>query len=157
MTSHSAWSEELAKDVIARHIGREGPILPMLHDMQNTFGYVPEGAILLIADALNLSRAEVYGTVTFYKDFRKEPAGRHTVKLCGAEACQSMGGRALGDQARAKLGVDLGGTTPDGAVTLEETFCLGLCACAPAAMVDGEVAGRLDSAELDRLLTEVSA
>jgi formate dehydrogenase subunit gamma len=156
VTTHLAWTDELAKDIIARHTGREGPVLPILHDLQHAFGYVPEAAIPLIADALNLSRAEVYGVVTFYHDFRTGPAGRHRLKLCRAEACQSMGGRALADQARAKLGVDWGGTTPDGAVTLEETFCLGLCACAPAAMLDGEVTGRLDSAGLDQLLSEVS-
>jgi formate dehydrogenase subunit gamma len=153
---HTTWSEETAKDVIARHSGKEGPLLPILHDMQHTFGYIPEAALPLIADALNLGRAEVYGVATFYHDFRMEPPGRHTLKLCRAEACQSMGGRALAEQARAKLGVDWGGTTSDGAVTLQEAYCLGLCACAPAAMVDGEIAGRLDRAELDRLLAEVS-
>ncbi len=156
MTTHLAWTDGLAKDIIARHTGREGPVLPILHDLQHAFGYVPEAAVPLIADALNLSRAEVYGVVTFYHDFRTEPAGRHRLKLCRAEACQSMGGRALADQAREKLGVDWGGTTADGAVTLEETFCLGLCACAPAAMLDGEVTGRLDSAGLDQLISEVS-
>jgi formate dehydrogenase subunit gamma len=156
VTTHLAWTDELAKDIIARHTGREGPVLPILHDLQHAFGYVPEAAVPLIADALNLSRAEVYGVVTFYHDFRTEPAGRHRLKLCRAEACQSMGGRVLADQAREKLGVDWGGTTADGAVTLEETFCLGLCACAPAAMLDGEVTGRLDSAGLDQLLSEVS-
>jgi formate dehydrogenase subunit gamma len=156
VTTHLAWTDELAKDIIARHTGREGPVLPILHDLQHAFGYVPEAAVPLIADALNLSRAEVFGVVTFYHDFRTEPAGRHRLKLCRAEACQSMGGRALAARAREKLGVEWGGTTADGAVTLEETFCLGLCACAPAAMLDGEVTGRLDSASLDQLISEVS-
>ncbi len=109
-----------------RHL--EGPLLPVLHKVQAEFGFIPESAKQIIAKALNLSRAEVHGVVTFYHDFRDHPAGRHTLKLCRAEACQSMGCEPLAEQIKAKLGVDWHGTTSDGAITLEPVFCLGLCA-----------------------------
>ena len=109
-------------------------------------------AIPLVATATNLSKAEIHGVVTFYHDFRAAPAGRHVLKLCRAEACQSVGAVALADHARRCLGIDWHGTTPDGRVTLEPVFCLGLCACGPAALVDDEPAARLDATGLDRLL-----
>lgn len=135
--------------ICATHEGREGPLLPILHDVQGALGFIPEASIPVIAEALNISRAEVHGVISFYHDFRTEPAGRHVVRICRAEACQAMGGRELGDAARAKLGVDWHGTTNNGAVTLEPVFCLGLCACGPAAMVDGQVVGRVDAGMLD--------
>ena len=109
-----------------------------------------------VAEALNLTRAEVHGVMSFYHDFRTEPAGRHVVRLCRAEACQAMGGAGLAEIAKARLGVDWHQTSADG-VTLEPVFCLGLCACAPAAMVDGTLHGRLDRDALETLLTEVRA
>jgi formate dehydrogenase subunit gamma len=135
----------------------EGPLLPILHDVQAEFGYVPQEALPIIAKELNLSRAEVHGVMTFYHDYRAHPAGRHIVKLCRAEACQSMGGDALGDSLKRALGIDWHDTTPDGMVTLEPVYCLGLCACAPAAMIDGDVYGRLDGATLETLVAEVRA
>ncbi|TCM55126.1 formate dehydrogenase gamma subunit [Rhizobium sp. PP-F2F-G48] len=135
----------------------EGPLLPILHAVQQTFGHVPDDAVPMIATGLNLSRAEVHGVVTFYHDYRSHPAGRHVLKLCRAEACQAMGGDRLGEQARARLGIDFHETTADGAVTLEPVFCLGLCSTAPAAMLDGAVHGRLDASALDSLLAEVAA
>src|SRR6185369_3262010 len=120
-----AWDEQRARDIVAAQAGEAGATLPILHALQEVFGCVPEAAVPLIADALNLSRAEVHGAVTFYHDFRRTPPGRHVLKLCRAEACQSMGGDALGARACAKLGVDWGGTTPDGRVTLDAVFCLG--------------------------------
>jgi formate dehydrogenase subunit gamma len=147
-----AWSETRAGEIIAAHAKQEGATLPILHALQAEFGHVPEGAIPLVAQALNLSRAEVHGVVTFYHDFREAPAGRHVLKLCRAEACQSMGGDVLAAQARKLLGIGWGETTPDGAVTLEPVFCLGLCACAPAALADGEVIGRLDGRRLDAVV-----
>jgi formate dehydrogenase subunit gamma len=146
------WEEERAKEIIAAHSGEEGAMLPILHDLQAAFGFIPEAAIPLVADALNLSRAEVHGVVSFYHDFRHHPPGRHLLKICRAEACQSMGGDAIGARARAKLGVDWGETTRDGRVTLDAIFCLGLCATAPAAMMDGHLAGRLTPSRLDALL-----
>jgi formate dehydrogenase subunit gamma len=140
--------------LIARHAGREGPLLPILNDLQATFGCVPGEAVPLVAEALNLSRAEVHGVFTFYHDFRREPAGRHVLKLCRAEACQAAGGDALAARAEARLGIALGNTTPDARVTLEPIYCLGLCATAPSAMLDGRVVGRLDEQRLDALVAE---
>ena len=135
----------------------EGPLLPILHAIQAEFGYVPQETLPLIARELNLSRAEVHGVMTFYHDYRAHPAGRHVVKVCRAEACQSMGGDALADNLMRALGIDWHGTTLDGAITLEAVYCLGLCACAPAAMIDGEVHGRLDTETLKALVAEVRA
>ena len=137
--------------------GGEGPLLPILHAIQGVYGHIPEAAISLIADALNLTKAEVHGVVTFYHDFREKPAGRHVIKLCRAEACQSVGGAEIGERVLAKLGLDWGGTTANGAVTVEPVYCLGLCACGPAAMVDGKVVGRLNAARLDAILAEAGA
>lgn len=141
--------------VIAELQHLEGPMLPILHRLQEEFGYIPEIAKQIIANALNLSRAEVHGVITFYHDFRAQPAGRHVLKLCRAEACQSMGCEPLADKIKAKLGIDWHETTPDGAVTLEPVFCLGLCAQAPAAMLDGELHARLDEHCLTDILAEV--
>jgi formate dehydrogenase subunit gamma len=118
------------------------------------FGYIDSAAEPLIADALNISRAEVHGVVTFYHDFRREPAGRHVLKLCRAEACQAAGGDAIAARAEARLGTAIGTTCADGSVTLEAVYCLGLCATAPSAILDGRVVGRLDSDRLDALLVE---
>src|SRR5215470_2960130 len=152
--SYEPWSVERANALIAEHVGHEGPLLPILHAFQEEFGYIDEAAEPLIAQALNISRAEVHGVVTFYHDFRREPAGRHVLKLCRAEACQAAGGDALAARAQARLDVKLGETTPDRRVTLEATYCLGLCATAPAAMLDGRVVGRLDDQRLDALLAD---
>ena len=142
-------------EIIAAHQGVEGPLLPILHAIQHQFGHVPQAALPVIAQALSLSKAEVHGVMSFYHDFREEPAGRHVVKLCRAESCQSVGADRVAAHAQARLGVDWHGTTPDGAVTLEPVFCLGLCACGPAAMVDGRLVGRVDEARVDALLAEV--
>lgn len=144
-------------DIVAAHAGREGPLLPILHDVQAELGHVPDAAVPVIAAALNLSRAEVHGVVTFYHDFRRAPAGRHVVKLCRAEACQAVGGAALAEGALARLGLDWGETTRNGAVTVEAVYCLGLCACGPAALVDGQPVGRLDAEGLGALLAECGA
>jgi formate dehydrogenase subunit gamma len=135
--------------------GMEGPLLPILHEVQEEFGYVPQEALPVIAKALNLSRAEVYGVVSFYHDYRREPAGRHVLKVCQAESCQSMGSDAVAARLRQALGIDFHQTTPDGRVTLEPVYCLGLCACSPAAMLDGEVIGRIDAARVDEIIAEV--
>jgi formate dehydrogenase subunit gamma len=148
---------ERALAIVAEHKHLEGPLLPILHALQADFGYVPEAALPVIARELNLSRAEVHGVVTFYHEFRHHPAGKHVVRICRAEACQSMGGRALADHACKTLDLDWHGTTPDGKVTLEPVYCLGLCSIAPAAQVDGELHGRLDRDELSALLKAVRA
>lgn len=113
---------------------------------------MPREAVPIIAGALNLTRAEVHGVVSFYHDFRPAPAGAHTLRLCRAEACQAAGGEALAAHAEQSLGVGMGGTTADGGVTLEAVYCLGLCASGPAAMLDGAPVARLDAARLDRLI-----
>jgi formate dehydrogenase subunit gamma len=152
--SYEPWNAERAAGIIAENREREGPLLPILQSFQDTFGHVPETAVRMVAEALNLTRAEVHGVVTFYHDFRREPPGRHVVRLCRAEACQAAGGDALAARAESRLGVKIGNTTPDGRVTLEAVYCLGLCATAPSAMLDGRVVGRLDASRLTALLTE---
>jgi formate dehydrogenase subunit gamma len=152
--SHEPWDETRGAEIIAEHSKQEGATLVVLHALQEAFGYVPEAAIPMVAQALNLSRAEVHGVVTFYHDFRHKPAGRHVLKLCRAEACQAAGGDALAARAEARLGVPLGNTTADDRVTLEPIYCLGLCATAPSAMLDGRLIGRLDEKRLDALVAE---
>jgi formate dehydrogenase subunit gamma len=155
MTSaYEPWSEARGAEIIAEHAGIEGATLVILHALQEAFGYVPEPSIPMVASALNLSRAEVHGVFTFYHDFRKQPAGRHVLKLCRAEACQAAGGDALAARAEARLGIAIGDTTPDDRVTLEPIYCLGLCATAPSAMLDGRLVGRLDEKRIDALITE---
>jgi formate dehydrogenase subunit gamma len=132
--------------------GMPGALLPILHAVQEAFGYVDDRHVAAIASVLNLSRAEVHGVVTFYHDFRRQPPGRHILKLCRAEACQSMGCEALADQLRQRLGIDFGETTADGRVTLEAVYCLGNCALSPAAVLDGKVHGRIDAPALEALL-----
>lgn len=149
-------AEDLAS-LIAGQLHLEGPLLPILHAIQEGYGHIPQMAVPLIAEALNISRAEVHGVVSFYHDFRDLPAGRHVVKICRAEACQAMGANALADHALARLGLDWHGTTPDGAVTIEPVYCLGLCACGPAAMVDDRLLGRVDADRIDAIVTELGA
>lgn len=144
------------EEILEAHNGIEGALLPILHDVQAAFGYVPPEALPQIAAHQNISRAEAYGVMTFYHDFREKPAGRHILKLCRAEACKSMGADALAAEVQERLGLDWHETTPDGRVTLEPIFCLGLCACAPAALVDGKVVGRLDAPKLAKILGEMS-
>ena len=136
------------REIAARHLGKEGPLLPILHDIQAAFGHIPAITAPLLADILNLGRAEVHGVITFYHDFRAEPAGRHVIKLCRAEACQAMGANDVARALQRELGIEWGETTADGAVTLEAVFCLGLCACAPAAMVDGQLQARVSAASV---------
>ena len=155
MTSgYEPWDKARGAEIIAEHGQLEGATLVILHALQEAFGYVPEPAIPMIASALNLSRAEVHGVFTFYHDFRREPAGKHVLKLCRAEACQAAGGDALAARAEAKLGIGIGNTTADMRVTLEPIYCLGLCATAPSAMLDGRLVGRLNEARLDALVAE---
>jgi formate dehydrogenase subunit gamma len=152
---HEPFSTERTIEIATALAALEGPLLPILHEVQEAFGHVPEASVPVIADVLNLTRAEVHGVVSFYHDFRRAAPGRHVVKLCRAEACQSMGGDALAAHAERCLGVEFGGTRSDGRVTLEPVYCLGLCATAPSAMVDGRVVGRLDAAAIERIAAEV--
>ena len=149
--------EMLVRDIAARHGNRPDGLLPILHDLQEERGFVEDAAVPFIAGALNLSRAEVHGVITFYHDFRRKPAGRHVVKLCRAESCQSRGGAAIEAEAARKLGVAMGETSADGRVTLEPVYCLGLCAIGPNALVDGKPVAAIDAARLDRIAAQVAA
>ena len=142
-------------EIIRRSSALEGPLLPILHDVQEEFGCVPAEALPLIADALNISNAEVHGVVSFYHDFRRQPAGRHVLKLCRAEACQSMGSEAIAASLQALLGAGMGETSADGAVTIEAVYCLGLCSCAPAGMLDGAPIGRLNDERIIEIIDQV--
>jgi formate dehydrogenase subunit gamma len=146
---------ERTRAIVSHLRSLEGPLLPILHEVQDEFGYVPQEALPVIAHELNLSRAEVHGVMTFYHDYRDHPAGRHVLKLCRAEACQSMGGDAVAERVKKLLGIDFHQTTFDGSVTLEPVYCLGLCACAPAAMLDGELYGRIDDETIAEFAAEV--
>jgi formate dehydrogenase subunit gamma len=142
--------------ILETHRRQPGALLPVLHAIQDTVGYIPAEAVPLVAAALNLSRAEVHGVITFYHHFRQQPPGRHVLRLCRAEACQSVGGEALADHARATLGCDFHETTADGAVTLEPVYCLGQCAAGPALMVDpADVRGRVTPEDFDGLVAEL--
>lgn len=153
--------EEALADLVARlairFAGERGVLLPLLHALQAEIGHVPDEAVPHLAVALNLSRAEVHGVITFYHDFRRRPAGAHVVKLCRAEACQARGGRAIEALAADRLGTPMGSTRADGQVTLEAVYCLGLCPNGPNALVDGRPVSRMDAARLDRIVVEVAA
>jgi formate dehydrogenase subunit gamma len=145
---------ERARDVCNRHGNRPDELIEILHGIQDELGCLPEAVIPVIAKAVNLSRAEVHGVISFYHDFRRDPAGRHMVKICRAESCQSMNGEALCNHAKASLKTGFGETTADGSVTLEAVYCLGNCALSPAMMVDGELFGRVDAARFDEIMAE---
>ncbi len=153
----ASWNADRAATIIAGHRHVAGATLPIMHALQHEFGYVDRAAVPMIADAMNLSIAEIHGVLTFYHDFRQAPAGRHVAKVCRAEACQAVGADALAEHIKQRLGVDWHGTTSDGAVTLEPVFCLGLCACGPAALLDDEPVSGLDPAGFDAFLAEVRA
>ncbi len=143
--------------VIEQYRDVPGGLLPLLHDLQDALGYIPPEAVPSIARALHLSRAEVHGVISFYHDFRSEPAGSHTLQICRAEACQAMGSRALEAHAKQRLGIDYGGTSADGAITLQAVYCLGNCACSPTVRIDDEIHARVDASRLDELLAELGA
>lgn len=157
MPAFEPFTPERAFEILAAHADQEGPLLPALHALQHAFGFIPDEAVPIVAGALNLTRAEVHGVVTFYHDFRREPPPKRVLKLCRAEACQARGGDAIAARAEQKLGVEMGKATADGQVGLEPTYCLGLCASGPSAMLDERVVGRLDEARLDALIEEARA
>jgi len=140
--------------VLDRLKDKPGALLPVLHAIQDELGYVPAAAVPLIADGLNLSRAEVHGVISFYHYFRDTPPGRHVLHMCRAEACQSMNQRAVEAHAKRRLGVDFHGTTSNGAFTFEPVYCLGNCACSPAVMIDGELYGRVTAERFDEIVAE---
>ena len=143
-----AWDPVLAREVATEMKEMDGPLLPILHAFAQHFGYITNEAIVLIADVLNLTRADVQGVVSFYHDFRREPAGQYVVKLCRAEACQAMGSEELATSLERTLGIKFGETTPDRRVTLQAVYCLGNCALSPAVLVNNELRGRANEAKI---------
>lgn len=146
-----------AKAIALRYANKPDALIEILHDLQADLGFIPEAALPALAKALNLSRAEVHGVVSFYHDFHREPGGRHVIKVCQAEACQSMGAEALGALVQKSLKVKFGGTTSDGAITVEKVYCLGNCALSPAIMVDDKLVGRVDEAKFNRIVAELKS
>lgn len=157
MNANSAQVKESVGAALARLGSEPGPLLEILHAIQDDLGCVPAEAVPLIADALNLSRAEVHGVLSFYHHFRQQSPGRWVVQLCRAEACQSMNARGVELYAKQRFGIDFGETTADGRVTLDAVYCLGNCACAPAMMVNGELHGRVTSESINDLATQWEA
>jgi formate dehydrogenase subunit gamma len=146
------WDTDRATSIIQELQQLPGAVLPILHALQEEFGYVDEAAVPLIADAVNISKAEVHGVISFYHDFRHAPPGRHVLRICRAEACQSMGCEALVGHVENRLGVKMGETTPDRSFTVESVYCLGNCALSPSAMLDGEPYGRVSPQVADFLI-----
>ena len=157
MPNHERWDLAQATAIVAARAGEKGATLPILHDLMERFGHVDQAIVPVIAEVLNLSRAEVHGTISFYHDFRDHPPGRRTIKVCRAEACQSRGALAMHEALTRKLGIDWHGTTADGAITVEPVYCLGLCTCAPAVLIDEEPVGNVGVDALDALIAEARA
>ncbi len=155
--TYEPWSPERAVEIIALHADREGALLPILHALQHAFGHVPDAAVPLLAGALNLSRADVHGVVSFYHDYRRAPASGKVLKLCQAEACQARGVGQVTKEVEAALGSKIGGPSADGRVTFEAVYCLGLCASGPAAMLDGRLIGRISPDRVAELVREARA
>ena len=153
--AQSTWSEARCREVVAPLVAERGALLPVLHAVRMEFGWIDPRAVPVIADALNLSRAEVHGVVTFYRDFRPEAPARHAVRICRAEACQATGADRLVVRAGSHLGIALGATTADGSVSLDDVFCLGNCALGPSVTVDGRLHGRVDEDGLVALMGEL--
>jgi len=154
--SFKNWDVEEARKIINGLKNNLGALLPILHELQFNFGHVHKEAIPLIAESLNISRADVYGVLTFYHDFRTEPPGKNIVKICQAEACQAMGSRALTQHAGEKLGIGLGKTDSAGEFTLEAVYCLGNCACTPSIMINDKVYGKVDKNKFNQLVDSIN-
>jgi formate dehydrogenase subunit gamma len=152
-----SWSEDRILEIVAAHRAERGPLLPILHDIQSTFGFIDPRSVPLVAEALNVSRAEVHGVITFYRDFRTTPGGAVEVRICGAEACQSVGADELIAGTEKRFGIPVGDTTEDGRITLTEVFCLGDCALGPAVMIGAEVHGFMNWERLATLVAEATA
>jgi len=157
MDKLDATTRDRIDEIVAANAARPGPLLEVLHEVQQSFGYVPPAAVARIAEGLNLSRAEVHGVVSFYHHFRSTAPGRHLLQICRAESCQAMQGDALALHAEQRLGVQFGQTTADGGISLEAVYCLGNCACSPAVMIDDEPHGRVSPLRLDELLAACAA
>lgn len=157
MTAAAVSLQEIVEAAVRLHRARIGALLPVLHEIQGKLGHVPADAVPMIATALNLSRAEVHGVMSFYHDFRTEPAGEHIVHLCRAEACQAMGARELERHVRERLGIGFGETTSNGMFSLEPVYCLGNCACPPSLRIDDEIHARVSAEKFDELISRLEA
>lgn len=152
MSTSAESLKNLVQSTVNQHLGSVGPLMPVLHAIQHSLGYIPDEAVPLLASAMNLSRAEIHGVMSFYHDFKTKPAGKHIVHLCRAEACQAMGSRELEAHVRTRLGIDFGETTPNDLVTLEPVYCLGNCACSPSIRIDDETHVRVTAEKFDELM-----
>jgi formate dehydrogenase subunit gamma len=146
------WNPEVALDRIREFVGVSGALIPILHCLQEEFGYVDEAAVPMIARELNISQAEVHGVISFYHDFRREPAGRHILQICRAEACQAMGCESLVQHVERRLDIKIGATASNQSITLKPVYCLGNCALSPAVMLDGKPYGRMTPSAVDVLI-----
>ncbi len=132
-----------------------GALLPILHEVQHTLGFIPADCVPAIAEALNLSRAEVHGVISFYHHFRSEPAGKHVVQICRAEACQAVGAKALEAHVQTSLDVSTGDTTADRNLTVEPVYCLGNCACGPSVQIGEDIYARVTPERFDALMADL--
>lgn len=153
-TSETASSK--IQEIITQLRDKPGALLPILHEVQHAFGYIPPNAIPLIADAMQQTAAEIHGVISFYRHFHTTKAGSNRVEICRAEACQARGSRALESHAKKKLDVDYHQTTSDRNVTLDPVYCLGNCACGPNIRVGDEIIGQVDAAKFDRVVDALS-
>jgi formate dehydrogenase subunit gamma len=157
MSSSAVALKEIVESAIESHQGKIGALLPVLHSIQDTLGHIPSESVPMIARAMNLSRAEINGVMSFYHDFRSEPAGEHILHLCRAEACQAMGARELEDHVKKRLGIDYGETTSNGLFTLEPVYCLGNCACSPSLRVNDDLHARVTADTFDEMIAQLEA
>lgn len=156
MSGFSEWTPQLIQDEIDALKHKPGALLPILHAIQNRFGYIPSESVAIIAESLQQTRAEVHGVISFYHHFRTSAPGSHTVQICRAEACQSMGARKLEAHAKDKLGVDYHQTTSDREITLEAVYCLGNCSCAPSVRIGDRIHGRVTPEKFDKLVDKLT-
>jgi len=157
MNSSAVSLREIVESAVDSHQGKIGALLPVLHSIQDKLGYIPRESVPMIAGAMNLSRAEISGVMSFYHDFRSEPAGEHVLHLCRAEACQAMGSRELEEHARERLEIDYGETTTDGLFTLEPVYCLGNCACAPSLRINDDLHAQVTAEKFDELIAQLES
>lgn len=155
MSDACEWTPQSIQAEIDAIKHKPGALLPILHALQDRLGFVPEGAVPIIAESLGQTRAEVHGVISFYHHFRTTPPGTHVVQICRAEACQAVGARRLEAHAKARLGIDFHQTTRDREITLEAAYCLGNCACGPSIRIDDEVRGRVTPEAFNALVDEL--
>lgn len=148
-------TQETTRQVVTELKNKPGALLPILHELQDRLGYIPEDSVETIASQLNLSRAEVHGVLSFYHHFSSKPRGKYIIEVCRAESCQAVGGREIEQHAKQKLNLDWYQTSQDGQITLEPVYCLGNCACSPAVRVGKQMVGRVTPERFDQLLDDL--